>query len=162
MGSLHVDDSWWTCTAWEWITCFHMDNSIKFSSLCSVCQHGECHAAGMGVQSQHLLCHNYICEVMQSYASAMLQLHLCCRIHAGTSLLCHLCLQGLINAYVDGLVQERRNSIALAMELHLSCTNLSITLGKIHMCMWCNYRTLQTLMSSLWHVESYVIYLVTL
>ena len=27
---------------------------------------------------------------------------------------------------VERLVQERRNSIALAMELHLSCTNLSI------------------------------------
>ena len=28
--------------------------------------------------------------------------------------------------YIDGLVQERRNSIANAMELRLSCTNLSI------------------------------------
>ena len=28
--------------------------------------------------------------------------------------------------YFDGLVQERRNSSALAMELRLSCTNLSI------------------------------------
>ena len=28
--------------------------------------------------------------------------------------------------YIDGLVQERRNSSALAMELHLSCTNSSI------------------------------------
>ena len=27
---------------------------------------------------------------------------------------------------IDGLVQKRRNSIALAMELHLSCTNPSI------------------------------------
>ena len=26
---------------------------------------------------------------------------------------------------IDGLVQERRNSSALAMELRLSCTNLS-------------------------------------
>ena len=25
--------------------------------------------------------------------------------------------------YIDGLVQERLNSSALAMELHLSCTN---------------------------------------
>ena len=25
--------------------------------------------------------------------------------------------------YIDGLVQERRNSSALAMELHLFCTN---------------------------------------
>ena len=28
--------------------------------------------------------------------------------------------------YVDGLVQERRNSIANALELRLSCTNLLI------------------------------------
>ena len=28
--------------------------------------------------------------------------------------------------YIDGLVQERRNSSALAMELHLSCTYLLI------------------------------------
>ena len=28
--------------------------------------------------------------------------------------------------HIDGLVQERRNSSALAMELHLSCTNPSI------------------------------------
>ena len=30
------------------------------------------------------------------------------------------------NSHVDGLVQERRNSSALAMELHLSCTNPSM------------------------------------
>ena len=30
------------------------------------------------------------------------------------------------NAHFDGLVQKRRNSSALAMELHLSCTNPSI------------------------------------
>ena len=29
-------------------------------------------------------------------------------------------------AYIDGLVQERRNSSVSAMELHLSCTNPSI------------------------------------
>ena len=29
-------------------------------------------------------------------------------------------------AYIDGLVQERRNSSALAMELRLPCTNPSI------------------------------------
>ena len=28
-------------------------------------------------------------------------------------------------SHVDGLVQERRNSIALAMELYFSCTNPS-------------------------------------
>ena len=31
-----------------------------------------------------------------------------------------------INKHTDGLVQERRNSIANALELHLSCTNPSI------------------------------------
>ena len=31
-----------------------------------------------------------------------------------------------IGVYIDGLVQERRNSSALAMELRLSCTNPSI------------------------------------
>ena len=31
-----------------------------------------------------------------------------------------------IGAYIDGLVQERRNSIANALELRLSCTNPSI------------------------------------
>ena len=31
-----------------------------------------------------------------------------------------------INLHIDGLVHERCNSSALAMELHLSCTNLSI------------------------------------
>ena len=30
------------------------------------------------------------------------------------------------NLHIDGLVQERRNSSALAMELRLSCTNPSI------------------------------------
>ena len=29
--------------------------------------------------------------------------------------------------HIDGLVQERRNSSALAMELRLSCTNPSIS-----------------------------------
>ena len=32
----------------------------------------------------------------------------------------------LSECHIDGLVQERRNSSALAMELRLSCTNLSI------------------------------------
>ena len=32
--------------------------------------------------------------------------------------------EGLDN--IDGLVQERRNSSALAMELHVSCINTSI------------------------------------
>ena len=32
----------------------------------------------------------------------------------------------LYKVHIDGLVQERRNSIAIALELRLSCTNLSI------------------------------------
>ena len=35
-------------------------------------------------------------------------------------------LQGTHSEYIDGVVQENRNSCALAMDLHLSCTNLSI------------------------------------
>ena len=34
--------------------------------------------------------------------------------------------QGQLEAHIDRLVQERRNSSALAMELRLSCTNPSI------------------------------------
>ena len=40
------------------------------------------------------------------------------------------------NDYINGLVQERRNSSALAMELYLSCTNPLIY---------------YTLITSLWH-----------
>ena len=36
----------------------------------------------------------------------------------------------LIEVYINGLLQERRNSSALAMELHLSCTNLLIWFNK--------------------------------
>ena len=36
--------------------------------------------------------------------------------------------QELQGDHLDGLVQERRNSIALAMELRLSCINPSICL----------------------------------
>ena len=32
----------------------------------------------------------------------------------------------ILNLYFDGLVQERRNSIANALELRLSCTNPSV------------------------------------
>ena len=35
------------------------------------------------------------------------------------------CLDLFVNDYIDGLVQERRNSSALAMELRLSYTNPS-------------------------------------
>ena len=39
--------------------------------------------------------------------------------------LVYICLNNLISCrlYFDGLVQERRNSIAIALELQLSCTN---------------------------------------
>ena len=39
--------------------------------------------------------------------------------------------------YIDGLVQERRNSSALAMELCLSCTNPSIWDYVHHTLSWC-------------------------
>ena len=35
-------------------------------------------------------------------------------------------IQDIVMEHIDGLVQERRNSIANALELHLSCTNPSI------------------------------------
>ena len=39
---------------------------------------------------------------------------------------CHMSVWSEHWPHIDGLVQERRNSSALAMELRLSCTNLSI------------------------------------
>ena len=33
--------------------------------------------------------------------------------------------------YIDGLVQDRRNSSVSAMELHLSCIKLSIWIGAV-------------------------------
>ena len=36
------------------------------------------------------------------------------------------CTTAMCASYIDGLVQERCNSSANALELHLSCTNLSI------------------------------------
>ena len=51
------------------------------------------------------------------------------RIPQGTDILYTICLViywGLVWSNMDGLVQERRNSIANALELHLSCTNPSI------------------------------------
>ena len=38
----------------------------------------------------------------------------------------------MIEDHVDGLVQERRNSSALAMELRLSCTSPSIWYLELH------------------------------
>ena len=35
----------------------------------------------------------------------------------------HVCALKIIFSYIDGLMQERRNSSALAMELRLSCVN---------------------------------------
>ena len=37
-----------------------------------------------------------------------------------------ICNLGHYICYIDGLVQEKRNSIANALELRLSCTNPSI------------------------------------
>ena len=46
-----------------------------------------------------------------------------------------ICIMGLpitdLSAYIDRLVQERRNSSALAMKLRLSCTNRSPITEKI-------------------------------
>ena len=50
-----------------------------------------------------------------------------CTTFSEASLLWYLKLVATANENdIDGLVQERRNSSALAMELHLSCTNPSI------------------------------------
>ena len=43
------------------------------------------------------------------------------------------CLSVLSSDYINGLVQERRNSSALAMELRLSCINLPIFFQYIDM-----------------------------
>ena len=45
---------------------------------------------------------------------------------AGMSRFLMICWYHIWLHYIDGLVQERRNSSALAMELRLSCINLSI------------------------------------
>ena len=42
---------------------------------------------------------------------------------------------------MDGLVQERRNSSANALELHLSCTNPSMLWSMFSMCFQCIYVT---------------------
>ena len=39
---------------------------------------------------------------------------------------CDIHFKGMVWKYLDGLVQKRRNSIANALELRLSCTNPSI------------------------------------
>ena len=55
---------------------------------------------------------------------------------------------------IDGLVQERCNSIANALELHLSCTNPSIRVWKLvwhcssYATSWCSPLTLSFLSSS--------------
>ena len=55
---------------------------------------------------------------------------LCVWVNAG--LLMSFMLDGVMYHYnVDGLVRERRNSIANALELHLSCTNPSTCVGII-------------------------------
>ena len=45
----------------------------------------------------------------------------------------------LLNLHIDGLVQKRHNSSALAMELHLSCTNPLISyIYSCFPCWWCS------------------------
>ena len=59
-------------------------------------------------------------------------------IHGWDSWKPHMCYGYTIwmhcRVYIDGLMQERHKSSALAMELHLSCTNPSIYI--IHVEMW--------------------------
>ena len=44
----------------------------------------------------------------------------------GIPLLCDPITTSVVEAYIDGLIQERCNYIANALELNLSCTNPSI------------------------------------
>ena len=58
---------------------------------------------------------------LEQRRQAMLQLHLSDQ-QFYCILRCDIYIRGF-TVYIDGLVQERRNSNALAMELRLSCTN---------------------------------------
>ena len=58
------------------------------------------------------------------YESSLVQVIAWCQ--TGDKPLPEAMLTQFTNAYIDGSVQERRNSIANALELHLSCTNPSI------------------------------------
>ena len=80
--------------------------------------------------------------------------------HVQAVIMSHLIVRSLKssecdNTYVDGLVQERRNSSVLAMELHLSCINPSM-LDTLH---WIeclstlilhNYQSKQNMSYSFW------------
>ena len=60
--------------------------------------------------------------------------HLCpCRL-ASQSASRSVCLLGRISEHIDGSMQERHNSIANALELHLSCINPSIYIHFVCMC----------------------------
>ena len=82
--------------------------------------HRECHSAAITVATVVVPCH-----VGQS-------LQLIWRLDT-----CRWHLQ-VLNLQVDGLVQERHNSIANALELHLSCTNPSKWVTEI----WLQHRAL--------------------
>ena len=56
------------------------------------------------------------------YISMMWPVIICCAMQAFTN----ITWIPWLSKHIDGLVQERRNSSLLAMEIHLSCTNLWI------------------------------------
>ena len=56
-----------------------------------------------------------------------------------TQIICTFKQQSNFTEYIDGLVQERRNSSALAKELHLPCTNQSICWRNISV-FWRNFK----------------------
>ena len=92
--------------------------------------------------------------------------HRCTRVWLMTTPVLHgdWCLWRLID-HIDGLVQERRNSIANALELRLYCTNPLICnkfvswewllfFLLVHYCSWCFYFSVKVELSVGWiHCE---------
>ena len=83
------------------------------------------------------------------------------RLHSS---LCHwgICRHAAISSchwsvYIDGLMQERRNSSALAMELRLSCINPSIFCEQMTHEIWMNF----TIWLNLWTVTSYMMMVIS-
>ena len=66
------------------------------------------------------------CSLMNSSCFHMMRCGYACVDAASTEAAYFECPLEVIHRYVDGLVQERRNSSALAMELRLSCAKPSI------------------------------------
>ena len=62
----------------------------------------------------------------------------CCSFRLSLNVLKN-CSSCWFMSYIDGLVQERCNSSALAMELHLSCTNPSTYSSEFLHCHWTNH-----------------------